>query len=177
MRLLWSGNNITYKGDHFTLSNVSIEPKPVQKELPPIWFGGRSEPAINRTARIGDGWLVSYATAEEVSASIPKIKERAITFGNHIEDDHYGALISFCFADTRSEGESLAKNYNIVRREDVDIKDVTAFGPPDVLINLLDDYIEAGATKFTLRSACPPEMTFEQMRLLGQHIVPRYHNG
>ena len=27
MRLLWSGNNITYKGDHFTLSNVSIEPK------------------------------------------------------------------------------------------------------------------------------------------------------
>ena len=73
MRLLWSGNNITYKGDHFTLSNVSIEPKPVQKELPPIWFGGRSEPAINRTARIGDGWLVSYATAEEVSASIPKI--------------------------------------------------------------------------------------------------------
>ncbi|MFL2759795.1 MAG: LLM class flavin-dependent oxidoreductase [Dehalococcoidia bacterium] len=177
MRLLWSSNNVTYKGDHFTLNNVSIEPKPVQKELPPIWFGGRSEPAINRTARIGDGWLVSYATAEEISTSIPKIKERAITYGNHIEDDHYGALISFCFADTRKEGEDLAKKYNIVRREDVDIKDVAAFGPPDILINLLDDYIKAGATKFTLRSACPPEMTFEQMSLLGKHIVPRYHSG
>ena len=177
MRLLWSSNNVTYKGDHFTLNNVSIEPKPVQKELPPIWFGGRSEPAINRTARIGDGWLVSYATAEEISTSIPKIKERAITYGNHIEDDHYGALISFCFADTRKEGEDLAKKYNIVRREDVDIKDVAAFGPPDILINLLDDYIKAGATKFTLRSACPPKMTFEQMSLLGKHIVPRYHSG
>ena len=177
MRLLWSSNNVTYKGDHFTLNNVSIEPKPVQKELPPIWFGGRSEPAINRTAKIGDGWLVSYATAEEISTSIPKIKERAITYGNHIEDDHYGALISFCFADTRKEGEDLAKKYNIVRREDVDIKDVAAFGPPDILINLLDDYIKAGATKFTLRSACPPEMTFEQMSLLGKHIVPRYHSG
>lgn len=177
MRLLWSGNNVTYKGNHFTLSNVSIEPKPVQKDLPPIWFGGRSEPAINRTAKIGDGWLVSYATAEEVSVSIPKIKERAVTFGNHIEDDHYGALISFCFADTRREGENLAKNYNIVRREGVDLKEVAAFGPPDILINLLDDYINAGATKFTLRSACPPEMTFEQMKLLGKYIVPRYHSG
>jgi len=176
MRLLWSGNNVTFKGNHFTLNNVSIEPKPVQKDLPPIWFGGRSEPAINRTARIGDGWLVSYATAEEVSTSIPKIKERAITFGNHIEDDHYGALISYCFADTRKEGENLAKNYNIIRREDVDLKEVAAFGPPDILIDLLDDYIRAGATKFTLRSACPPEMTFEQMNLLGKHIVPRYHS-
>ena len=177
MRLLWSGNNVTYKGNHFTLNNVSIEPKPVQKDLPPIWFGGRSEPAINRTAKIGDGWLVSYATAEEVSKSIPKIKERAVTFGNHIEDDHYGALISFCFADTREKGEALAKKYNVVRRKDVDIKEVAAFGPPDILIDLLDNYIDAGATKFTLRSACPPEMTFDQMNLLGKHIVPRYHGG
>ena len=177
MRLLWSGNNVTYKGNHFTLNNISIEPKPVQKDLPPIWFGGRSDPAINRTAKIGDGWLVSFATPEEVSVSIPKIKERAVTFGNHIEDDHYGALISFCFADTRQEGEHLAKDYNMIRRDDVDIKDVAAFGPPDILINLLDDYIKAGATKFTLRSACPPEMSFEQMNLLGKHIVPRYHGG
>ncbi len=31
MRLLWSGNNVSYKGNHFTLNNISIEPKPVQK--------------------------------------------------------------------------------------------------------------------------------------------------
>ena len=177
MRLLWSGNNVSYKGNHFTLNNISIEPKPVQKNLPPIWFGGRSEPALNRTAKIGDGWLVSYATAEEVSMSIPKIKARALDFGNHIEEDHYGALISFCFADTRKEAEQLASKHNIVRRQDVDLKDVTAFGPPDILVELLDNFIEAGATKFTLRSACPTEMTFDQMRLLGKYIVPRYHSG
>ena len=71
----------------------------------------------------------------------------------------------------------MAYKYNIVRREDVDLKDVTAFGPPDILIELLDNFIEAGATKFTLRSACPAEMTFDQMRLLGKDIVPRYHSG
>tara|TARA_Y100000590_G_C15725381_1_gene1015045 strand:- start:1999 stop:2943 length:945 start_codon:yes stop_codon:yes gene_type:complete len=177
MRLLWSYNNVTYEGNHFKLHNISIEPKPVQKDLPPIWFGGRSEPAINRTARIGDGWLVSHATPEEVSIGIHKIKERSIKFGNHIEDDHYGALINYCFADTRKEGENLAEGYNVTRRENVDMKKVSAFGPPDILISLLDDYICAGATKFTLRPACPPEMTFEQMNLLGKHIVPRYHIG
>ena len=175
MRLLWSKDNVSYHGKHFRLSNVTVQPKPVQATLPPIWFGGRSKPALARTARLGDGWLVSQAPPEEVSKSIPTIKNMANQYGNHIEEDHYGAIFSYCFADSIKEGERLAEPYNIRRRDDVPLSEMNAFGPPDILLDLLDKYIEAGATKFALRPACPPEMTHRQMELLGEHIIPKYH--
>jgi len=175
MRLLWSKDNVSYHGKHFRLSNVTVQPKPVQATLPPIWFGGRSKPALARTAKLGDGWLVSQAPPEEVSKSIPTIKNMANQYGNHIEEDHYGAIFSYCFADSIKEGKRLAEPYNIRRRDDVPLSEMNAFGPPDILLDLLDKYIEAGATKFALRPACPPEMTHRQMELLGEHIIPKYH--
>lgn len=177
MRLLWTENNVNYQGKHFKLNGVSVEPKPVQKQLPPIWFGGRSEPALKRTAKLGDGWLVSQAPPEEVATSIPKIKKMASDFNNPIEDDHYGAIFSYCFADSASEAEKIAQPYTLRRRTDVPSKNMNAFGPPDTLIKLLSEYIEAGATKFALRPACPPEMTYQQMELLGEHIIPSFHQG
>ena len=35
MRLLWSEDDITYHGKHFTLNGVTVTPKPIQKNLPP----------------------------------------------------------------------------------------------------------------------------------------------
>ena len=77
MRLLWSQDSVTFHGRYYTLNDVSVNPKPVQKELPPVWIGGRTEPALRRTARVGDGWLVSQATPDEVSDGVSKIKSWA----------------------------------------------------------------------------------------------------
>ncbi|MCH8063717.1 MAG: LLM class flavin-dependent oxidoreductase [Chloroflexi bacterium] len=177
MRLLWKEDNVTYHGKHFTLNNVTIQPKPVfpPDGLPPIWIGGRSEAAMRRTARIGDGWLVSQATPEEVGEGVKKIKTWADEYGNDIEDDHYGALFAFCFADSREEAERIAAPYMLRRREDVDYNSFSAFGRPEDFIELVDRFVEAGADKFVVRPACPPEMMQEQLEILGREIVPRYH--
>ena len=42
--------------------------------------------------------------------------------------------------------------------------------------DMIEEHIDAGITKFTLRPACPPEMTTNQMELLGQEIIPKFHN-
>jgi alkanesulfonate monooxygenase SsuD/methylene tetrahydromethanopterin reductase-like flavin-dependent oxidoreductase (luciferase family) len=34
-----------------------MEPKPVQKPHPPLWFGAASEPALRRAVRLGDGFF------------------------------------------------------------------------------------------------------------------------
>ena len=175
MRLLWSEDDITYHGKHFTLNGVTVTPKPIQKNLPPIWLGGRSPAAIERTARIGDGWLVSSATVDEISAGVSKIKEKAPEYNNDIEDDHYGALFNYCIADTKSEAIELGKPWTPLRRQDVNIENLHAFGPPDVLINMIEEHIDAGITKFTLRPSCPPEMNYEQMKILGHEIIPKFH--
>ena len=155
---------------------MTVQPKPVQNNLPPIWFGGRSEPALRRTAKIGDGWLVSQATPEEAGVGVQKIKSMASEFGNDIEDDHYGAIFSYCFADSPKEAQELASPYLLRRRDDVNPNEMNAFGTPEELISMLDSYISSGITKFALRPACPPEMTHQQMEILGTDVIPRYHN-
>lgn len=176
MRLLWSQDSVTYHGKYYTLNDVSIQPKPVQ-ELPPIWIGGRSEAALRRTARIGDGWLVSQATPREIETGIAKIKVMAEEHGNEIEDDHYGALFSFCFANDPDEAERIAAPYMLRRRTDAHWRDFSAFGTPDDVARKIDEFIQAGATKFVSRPACPPEMMQQQLEILGREIVPRYHTS
>ena len=175
IRLLWSQDDVTFHGKYFTLNRVTVTPKPVQKELPPIWIGGRSEPALRRTARIGDGWLVSQATPAEVAVGVSQIKAMAAEFGNEIEDDHYGALLSFCIADTYEEARRIAEPYMLRRRTDVDYDGFSAFGTAERLMELIDEYIDAGATKFVARPACPPDMMMNQLAALGADVLPTYH--
>ncbi len=177
MRLLWQEDNVTFHGQHFTLNNVTVRPKPVfpPDGMPPIWIGGRSEPALRRTARIGDGWLVSQATPQEVGVGVDKISTWADECGNDIEEDHYGVLASFCFAGSAEEAERIATPYMLRRREDRHWREFSGFGKPDAIRALIDEYIEQGAQKFVMRPACPPEMMQEQLEILGSEIVPPYH--
>ena len=46
MRLLWSQDNVTFHGKYFTLNDVTIQPKPVQNNLPPLSLGWRTEGAL-----------------------------------------------------------------------------------------------------------------------------------
>ena len=175
MKLLWSQDHVTFHGKYFTLNDVTIQPKPVQKSLPPMWIGGRSEAAIRRTARIGDGWLVSQATPDEVAKGVAKIKVMAQEHGNEIEDDHYGVLFSFFIADTPEEAARQAAPYMLRRRTDVEYAEFSAFGTPDHVKNLMQRYIDAGAPKIVVRPACAPELMMEQLELLGREVVPHYH--
>ncbi len=177
MKRLWSEDSVTHHGKYFTLNEVTIEPKPVQKDLPPLWIGGRTEPALKRVARVGDGWLVSQATPSDVGDGIRRIQELLTEYDREgeIEEDHYGALFSFCFADDPAQARQMAEPYMLRRRNDVDYDEFSAFGTPEDVAGLIDRYIENGATKFVARPACPPEEMQAQLEILGREIVPRYH--
>ena len=56
-----SGERFSYHGQHFTIDDVMISPPPLRGEVPPIWIGAVSEPAMRRAGRLGDGWLISFA--------------------------------------------------------------------------------------------------------------------
>ena len=60
---LWSGEPMTYHGGHYTVENISFQPRPVQQPRIPIWIGGGSRPALRRAAR-WDGWIEGVHDAE-----------------------------------------------------------------------------------------------------------------
>ena len=57
MKACWTEREINFDGRLWRLQGASMEPKPVQKPYPPLWFGGASEPALRRAVRMGDGFF------------------------------------------------------------------------------------------------------------------------
>ena len=56
IRRLSAGETVTSQG-RFTFENARVAPRPV--EPLEVWIGASAEPAIDRAARLGDGWLAS----------------------------------------------------------------------------------------------------------------------
>ena len=54
---LWTKDEPEFHGEHYQISGVGFQPKPVQKPHPPIWIGGHTNAAIRRAAKYGDGWM------------------------------------------------------------------------------------------------------------------------
>ncbi|MCP2628017.1 LLM class F420-dependent oxidoreductase [Mycolicibacterium smegmatis] len=54
IRGIWTTDDFTYQGKHFSARGVTAHPRPVSP--PPIWIGGNTSAARARVARHGDGW-------------------------------------------------------------------------------------------------------------------------
>src|SRR3954453_17516021 len=55
IRLLWSTDRAAFRGRFNSFDGVTIAPR--RDHPPAIWVSGRSDAAMRRTARFGDGWL------------------------------------------------------------------------------------------------------------------------
>jgi probable F420-dependent oxidoreductase len=175
MRLLWTQDEVTFQGDFYKLDRVSIFPKPWQTP-PPIWIGGKSEAAMRRTARLGDGWIPSFITPDEMRAGVQKVHDLAAAAGRQVPEDHFGTLINYAIADSEATALALAQPY--VPRGRVDeatMRQCTAFGPAGRLIEKVEEYLKAGASKFILRPLCPPDRMLEQLALVGEQVCPEFH--
>ena len=170
MRRLWTEDKVTFKGRFFSIEDATIRPRPWQKQGLPIWIGGRSEAAIRRTGRLGDGWLVSSVSPTEVELGIKAIRSYAAEAGRQVPEDHYGALIPFYFAANAEK--ALATAASAIRpRADMPVTEFTAFGTAEEVRTKVKAYVAAGATKFVMRPCGPFEGWREQVEILAREVI------
>lgn len=175
IRRLWLEDEVTFHGEFYRLDRITILPKPAQKP-PPIWIGGKSDAATRRAGRLGDGWIPSFITPEELRRGVEAVGRYAREARREVPVDHFGALINYAFADSREAALTLAAPYVPRNRvDDATLAASTAFGPPEVLAHKLDEYVAAGASKFILRPLCPPDQMLDQLSRLAEEIIPAFH--
>jgi len=169
---LWSGEALDFNGRHFKLTKASIAPLPVQPDLP-MWIGGSSEAAIKRTARIGTGWQAGPETPHSVGEVIAGIKQALSQTGRAIDEDHYGAAFAFRFGGPDDPGVAkVMEQYKA--RTGRDPADTFAMGDADVIVRRLNDYIDAGASKFILRPVADGDLEMlAQTKRLIEEVLPQ----
>ena len=62
LKRLWTEDHVTFEGKHFQLDDVTLYPKPFRPV--PIFVGGRSDAALRRAAKLGDGYTGIWLTPE-----------------------------------------------------------------------------------------------------------------
>jgi alkanesulfonate monooxygenase SsuD/methylene tetrahydromethanopterin reductase-like flavin-dependent oxidoreductase (luciferase family) len=70
LRLLMSGERVSFDGEHFRLQDALYRPRPVQSPHPPIWIGASGRelmlPIVGRQADVWHTWGGRYAEKWEV---------------------------------------------------------------------------------------------------------------
>jgi probable F420-dependent oxidoreductase len=87
---LWSGEAVTYHGDHVTIDDVTFRPTPVQRPRVPIWVGGMwpNKAPMRRAAR-WDGAIPATAgmpeaippSAEETEELVRFLRTQRLAYG------------------------------------------------------------------------------------------------
>jgi len=79
MRKLWTEDLVTFQGRFHKLEAVTMLPPPVQRPIP-VWFGGSSDAAVKRAARIGDGYM-PIMTPEAAEPKLALLRETMTAHG------------------------------------------------------------------------------------------------
>ncbi|HEY7552763.1 MAG TPA: LLM class F420-dependent oxidoreductase [Hyphomicrobiaceae bacterium] len=80
LRRLWSEDLVSFSGRFHSLKDVNIVPPPVQRPIP-IWFGGISDAAVMRAARLGDGWMPISAPDAEAERKLSVLRGELKSLG------------------------------------------------------------------------------------------------
>jgi probable F420-dependent oxidoreductase len=102
MKRLWTEDRVTLQGRFSHLDKIPMEPKPVQKPRPPIWFGGHAEAALRRAVELGDGYIGAGSTPmktflediKQLPSDFPKAKRLYLALGDNLPRlrDWFGAF-------------------------------------------------------------------------------------
>jgi alkanesulfonate monooxygenase SsuD/methylene tetrahydromethanopterin reductase-like flavin-dependent oxidoreductase (luciferase family) len=82
IKRLWTEDHVSFSGEAFTLTDVSVDPKPLQKPRPPIWLAANTDAAVERAAQLGDGWMIGpHSAIDELERQVELCRKSWRTAG------------------------------------------------------------------------------------------------
>jgi probable F420-dependent oxidoreductase len=174
LRNLWSGAPVSHPGGRYPAFNgVAMQPPPRQPGGPPIWFGGRSDAALRRTGRLGDGWLAYVVTAEMYAAALEKIAAAAA--GRELTRFGTGHLLFTRLGRTYEEAHEAA-TITLSRRYAMDFRRAAeryaALGPPERVAQNIRAFHTAGMRHVLIDIVGPYEERHDQLRWFAGDVLP-----
>ena len=84
LKAVWAPDPVEFHGRYFNLEPAYIGPKPVQKPHPPLLIGAFMPKALERAARLADGFTGCCASADALISMMNAVKEAAEKRGRDV---------------------------------------------------------------------------------------------
>lgn len=86
LKALWTTDPSSHHGEYYDLPSCNMHPKPVQQPHPPLVFGGESDAALRRVARVGQGWYTFNRLPDHVQEATNRLDAALATEGRSRAD-------------------------------------------------------------------------------------------
>ncbi len=117
MKVCWTEPEINFDGRWWKLQGASMEPKPVQKPHPPVWFGGSVPAGMRRAVRHGDGFMgAGSQTVAQFAEQVKVVREELSAQGREPDTFRIGKRVYVHVDDDAAHGrqrleDALARHY------------------------------------------------------------------
>jgi alkanesulfonate monooxygenase SsuD/methylene tetrahydromethanopterin reductase-like flavin-dependent oxidoreductase (luciferase family) len=111
MKLLWSGEEVTFEGRYIQLEGARMGFTPYQKPHPPIEMGAQSDSAVKRAARLGDGVFIGPQVAwRDVARLTDVYRNECIAVGKS-DPGTVGASRCLMLGSSKEDAAARARQY------------------------------------------------------------------
>jgi probable F420-dependent oxidoreductase len=69
---VWEHESFSYRGKFYSFENATVTPRPFQTPRVPIWVGANTDVAMERAARLADGWIVGFS--DRIPRLVPRLE-------------------------------------------------------------------------------------------------------
>jgi probable F420-dependent oxidoreductase len=173
-RALWRRDGVSFRGKHFTLEDVTLEPKPHRPGGPPIWIGGSGPTALREAARF-DAWFPTGPSVEFFAEHWPRVQAAARAAGRAPDDVTGAAYVTLALdpkaavAEQRLHG--FLETYYAAPARAILARQACYAGPVEGCVEWLQRWIDAGARHIALRFAGGDQLA--QVDEAASRLLPR----
>ncbi|HET9081608.1 MAG TPA: LLM class flavin-dependent oxidoreductase [Trebonia sp.] len=155
VRQLLTGKEVTFHGTFFDLDEAVIAPAPA--EPVPIIIGGRSDAAIRRAGRLGDGWLGIWNSPRRFAAAVQMAAEEAARAARPDPPSRHAMQVWCGLADSKQAARAcLAPAMEAFYQLPFErFERYCPYGTADDVAEFLAPYMAAGCTDFNLIPQSP----------------------
>jgi probable F420-dependent oxidoreductase len=176
LRKFWTGEPVSHAGRFYgPFAEVPMLPRPRQPGGPPIWLGGRSDAALRRTGRIGDGYVSYVVTPDMYRAALEKIAA-AVTQPARVPARFGTGHLLFARLDDTYEAALDAATETLSVRYAMDFRKPAqrycALGRPAEVASRIRDFHAAGVRHVILDLLGPYEQRHRQLEWFAAEAMP-----
>jgi probable F420-dependent oxidoreductase len=172
MRALWTESRVTFDGAFWKLAGASMEPKPVQRPHPPLWFGAHHPDALRRAAEMGAGFMGAGSASTAAFAEEIKVLAGALAAaGRDPAAFDVGKRVYIAIDRDRARaGRRLTEWFGAFYGRPQLAEQVSVWGSPEECLVGLRAVVAAGARLLMLH---PVFDELEHLEAFADEIAPR----
>jgi alkanesulfonate monooxygenase SsuD/methylene tetrahydromethanopterin reductase-like flavin-dependent oxidoreductase (luciferase family) len=181
MKSLWTESKIDLAGDFYTLESAAMEPKPIQKPHPPIWFGGQHPAALQRAVKHADGYMgAGPTTTQDFAKQVEHIRRFLDQEGRDPESFPLSKRVYLAVDKDAGRAKSgldeffQARYPWMIKSNPNFVADICVWGSPAQVADGLKKVLDSGAGMIVLN---PLRDFVEQMEVLAEEVIPRLRQG